>query len=573
MRQSERARRLYHSVYCSGGKHNPLACLLILLLLGGTIIAGCSPPQKTQAEISVSLVVDDHTIILQVPAGSSAQQAFFQAGISLSALDRSEPPLFTILSNGSTVKLIRIEEKFEVEQQIIPFDRQTIRNDSLPEGDARISQSGSNGKKEITYRILVENGKETSRSVVKEVILTEPVTEIMMVGGQTPYQSLTIKGRLVYLAGGNAWLMEGTTGERKLLVSTGDLDGRVFNLSPDGSWLVFTRGSKDTKQINTLWAVRTNQAERLIDLKISNVVHFASFADDNFSLGFSTVEPRSTAPGWQANNDLQILGLGIKGLLTKPSVVLDVNSGGVYGWWGANYSWMPGGQSFVAARPDGIYMIDRQTGEEKTILEILPFQTGGDWAWVPGISCSPGGKVIYAVNHSSNNLTGNAEQTPNFDLVAIPLAGGAPVTILKDVGMFAYPVVSSGAPNSQTNIKSTTSPASISSTAIITGTSAGNPLSNFQIAFLQAISPLQSDTSKYRLDVMDRDGSNQKVLFPDESLSGLEPQKVVWSPMKNEDGNLWISLIYQGNIWLVDSVNGKAQQITGEGVVSRIDWR
>ncbi len=36
----------------------------------------------------------------------------------------------------------------------------------------------------------------------------------------------------------------------------------------------------------------------------------------------------------------------------------------------------------------------------------------------------------------------------------------------------------------------------------------------YQIAFLQAENPERSDTSRYRLAVMDRDGSNRRSLFP-----------------------------------------------------------
>jgi hypothetical protein len=48
---------------------------------------------------------------------------------------------------------------------------------------------------------------------------------------------------------------------------------------------------------------------------------------------------------------------------------------------------------------------------------------------------------------------------------------------------------------------------------------------------------------------------------------------VVWSPHPFTNGSLWLAVIYQGNLWLVDSANGDAQQITGDGLISRIDWK
>ena len=99
----------------------------------------------------------------------------------------------------------------------------------------------------------------------------------------------------------------------------------------------------------------------------------------------------------------------------------------------------------------------------------------------------------------------------------------------------------------------------------------------YQVAYLQAIFPNQSESSRYRLVVMDRDGSNRKVLFPtDDRSGGLSPQNDwgVWSPAPMpESGNYAIALIYQGNLWIVDTVTGKAQQITGDGLTTRVIWK
>ena len=78
-------------------------------------------------------------------------------------------------------------------------------------------------------------------------------------------------------------------------------------------------------------AVRTRNLEpKLISLQGKNVVHFASWIPGTNSVAFSTVEPRSAAPGWQANNDLY--RVSITG--GTPRKLLSASSGGVYGWWG-----------------------------------------------------------------------------------------------------------------------------------------------------------------------------------------------------------------------------------------------
>jgi hypothetical protein len=72
---------------------------------------------------------------------------------------------------------------------------------------------------------------------------------------------------------------------------------------------------------------------------------------------------------------------------------------------------------------------------------------------------------------------------------------------------------------------------------------------------------------------MDRDGSNREVLFP-QNGTGLEPQKVVWSPeplVTRTDHT--IAIVFQGNLFLVDVANGEIWQITGDGLTSQVDWR
>jgi Tol biopolymer transport system component len=160
-----------------------------------------------------------------------------------------------------------------------------------------------------------------------------------------------------------------------------DLDGGDFSLSPDGNWLLFTRDLNQENVINSLWAVKLDtESSPLVDLKASNIVHFAEFSPNSMTIAYSTVEPRSAAPGWQANNDLLLMGLSQSGFITKARSLVDTNSGGVYGWWGTDYTWAPDGESMAYSRPDGIGLIQIQEDIVITPLrDIIPFQRR-DWA-------------------------------------------------------------------------------------------------------------------------------------------------------------------------------------------------
>ncbi len=518
--------------------------LLSLLLLAVLTLTACRSPQVTGEDITIRILADGESQALTLPAGSTVSQALQSAGITIGNLDRSAPPLYTVLNTGDSVTLTRVEEKFETEEQIIPFEKQVVRNESLPDGETRLVQAGVNGLQEITYRIVLEDGDEISRSTVKSVTLQEGAPEIVMVGAQASFAPLPIPGKIAYLAGGNAWLIDAVTSNRTPIVTTGDLDGRIFFLSPNGNYLVFTR--KSTKpadqEINTIWAVRTNGGKPFAT-GIANVVHYAEWIPGTNSIAYSTVEPRSTAPGWQANNDLHRYSIttGAK------ARILDAGSGGVYGWWGSVYSFSPDGR-LAYARPDGIGLVDIDGKYIKPLIDITPYNTRSDWAWLPSLAWGADGNTLFYTSHAPPPSLVNEEDSPFFDLNAVSFENNANVEIVTRTGMFAYP--------SSSSVQSSSSER------------------QYQVAYLQAIFPEQSETSRYRVVVMDRDGSNRRTVFPANDAPGLQPQTPVWAPgpIDGQAGD-FIALVYQGNLWLVDSGNNQAYQVTGDGLVTRIDWK
>jgi hypothetical protein len=257
------------------------------------------------------------------------------------------------------------------------------------------------------------------------------------------------------------------------------------------------------------------------------------------------VEPRSTAPGWQANNDLIFRKFSSSGAVGQPAEVIASNSGGVYGWWGTTYVFSPDNESIAYARPDGIGLVDVGENALVTLLENVPLQTGSDWTLIPGLAWGADSNSLYTVTHAPPAGSVTPEESPFFDLSALSLTNSTNVNMVKQSGMFSYPSVSTQ-----------------------------DDESGYKVAFLQAIFPDQSDSSRYKLLTMDRDGSNRSVLFPPEGSAGLAPQTPVWSPAppESESGN-YLGFIYQGNVWLIDTITGKSQQITGDGLASKLDWK
>jgi resuscitation-promoting factor RpfB len=522
-----------------------LATSVIFLLL-----VACTP-QVQQENVTVNVTADGIDQIITLPVGSTVQQALNAANISLSQADRVTPPVYTLLTEGLDITVTRVREEFETQQVIIPYERQELHNESMTAGETRLVQAGQNGLREINIRHVFSDGVETSTSTVSDNVLQAALPEIIMIGVQSPFAPLSIPGKLVYLTGGNAWIMEGTTSTRRPLVITGDLDGYIFSLSPDGKMLLFSRKSSlpADQECNTLWVVNTeSQPASPISLSISNVIHFAAWQPGKeYVIAYSTVEPRATAPGWQANNDLHFLTLE-NGVPAKTEDVIDTNSGGVYGWWGITFAWSPDGNSLAYSRPDGVGLVDIPGATLNSLLSITPLNTHSDWAWTPDLTWGSDSQTIYLITHAAPTGLVVPEESPNFDLASISLSDNVEVTLAKQTGMFAFPAVSS-----------------------LRQSDSG---SSYLVAFLQAIFPTQSVTSRYQLKVMNNDGTDIRLLFPAEGQSGLETStRPVWAPQTLENGSNFIGVIYEGDLWIVDATSGQSQQVTGDGLTVQIDWK
>jgi hypothetical protein len=517
-----------------------------MVLVAALVCGSCELPQPNRGQIRVNVDAVGRNQSVSVPAGSTVAQALKSAGLTVGTLDRTEPPAYSILENGATIHLVRVEERFRTAIQSVPFDRQILRNESLPKGEERLVQAGVNGQQELTYRAVFEDGVQINEAVIKNVVISDPTPEIVMLGSRSSLIPLAIPGRLVYISAGNAWLMQTSTSGRSLIVNTGDLDGHVLQLSSDGKFLLFTRrsGKPLEQEINTLWIAPVDRGSAgEVALNVSNVIHFADWMPDSTTrVVYSTVEPRANAPGWQANNDL---GRATVGGDSTP--ILDAQSGGVYGWWGTSFAFSRTGR-IAYARPDGLGIVIQDGGYLAPLLKITPLQTHGDWAWSPGISWGPDSQTIFVVDHAPAAPPTPAEESATFDLKAVSLSSNTTVTLAENVGMFASPSASP--------------------------TVAGDKAGAYLLAFLQAIFPEQSATSRYRLVVMDRDGSGRRELFPPNDQPGLEPQRLAWAPSElSGQAGRNLCVLYQGNLWLVDSGDGQAHQITSDGLVSGVDWK
>lgn len=521
--------------------------VLLLFLLA---LVSCNPSAGIQY---VAVVVDGETLV-GATAGPTVRDALADLGVAFDEDDRVAPAEISVVEDGMTIRVTRVETEAEITRRILAFERRTVIDVTIPTGETRLLEPGRSGVEELTYRIRREDGEQVERTLVRRVLLEEPRPEVVLVGGQVEHEPVVLDGTVASISGGNIWLIRTVSANRWRLTHSGDLDGRVFRLSPDGAYVLYTRATTSTASVernepahapfNTLWLIETNPgATHPVRIAVDNVLWAdwePSCGEWNLGSGcriaFAAGAPAPGNPGWRAENDLVIAQPNPEsGRLDDEQRIIEPSSGGAYGWWGTTYAWSPDGQRLAYARADEIGAVDVPTGTVATLASFPPYRTYASWVWAPTVGWSSDGAFIIAALHSPPEADPAPQDSPVFDIWTIAAGGNLQARIASRAGMWAAPRY---APRGDT------------------------------IAYGQARSPSASGTSSYDLYVMDRDGSDARHLFPSSTDLGLDYPEYAWAPSGNS-----LIVVYRGNLYLVSLGDGTSSPLTADGISTLVDWR
>ena len=506
------------------------------------LLAACAPTPKR-----VILLVDGERRVVETQA-VTVQDFLNEQKIILGDNDRVDPPLFAEVPRSATITVTRVQFKTQIVRQPIPFTRQLVEDESYPQNQMRVVQLGTNGTVEITYTLTLEDGKESARRETGRKIISEPKDEIMAIGTQGSLASVPLAGSIVYLANGNAWVMRHSNNEKRPLTTTGDLDGRVFSLSADGRYLLFSRAKNaNSNSLNSLWLIDTLVlGETPRALPVDNVL-YAQILPDGRGIVYATGEKTEGAPGWKAHNDLLFASLAVSDTtpLKPPQVIWKPSVPAPFSWWGTNFAIAPDGRALAYAFANEIGFVDltsRATDDNSTPRTVLkkfaPFRTRADWVWMPQLAWSSDSRFIVGVVHAPFGNPLVASDDPTFEVWALARDGTVNAPLAKQTGMWATPVWSP--PNAR---------------------------GDSQIAYGVALVPSDSERSRYALNTMDRDGGNKKQIFPLPNEGGLIVIQIAWSPDAQQ-----LVAVRDGDLWLYDLVSGLWSQLTANGASSMPRW-
>ena len=521
------------SKFCSlAGAPTGRYCLSLLTACLFLLLPAC---QRTPRLTTVTIEVDNTSRTLQTEA-QTIREVLQEANIELGPLDRVNPDLNYSIDPAIVIRVTRITEETSTQLETLPFERRVVVNEALPPGEQRLAQLGVNGQVEIVTRITYEDGVEVSRTQVSKTTLQPPVEEVLVVGAEGSDTNVNFEGIITYLSGNNAWIMRNNSSARRPLTGSGDLDGRVFDLSPDGSTLLYTRSVSDTidTPLNELWQIDTRiVGEKPISLPLKNLL-YAEWSPNltETVIAYSTGERAPGQPGWRANNDLWLWNPTDD--LSDRVAIVPPNTDGLYAWWGTNFAWSPDGRYIAYAKANQVGVINIISQTITPLQQFAPYQTNSNWVWVPSLTWSPDSRFIATTIHGEPIEGESPERSPVFDLWLLAVNGTLKIEIQEQVGMWSNPAWHQGG-----------------------------------IIFGQAVSPLNSINSRYKLGFIDWDGSNFNIIYPRGEEAGVNLPEIAWSPVGEAQSFIFVN---RNNLFLASPGNQPPQKLTTDNQSHRPQW-
>jgi len=139
--------------------------------------------------VPVSLL-DDGKEITIMTYKDTVREAIADSPVSLSPKDRLEGvTLDDKIVEGMKIKVVRVEEELVTETESIPFKVVSRENNNMDKGTERVVREGKEGIREKLYKVVLEDGKEILRELVKDSIVMNPVDKIVELGTVLNYKT------------------------------------------------------------------------------------------------------------------------------------------------------------------------------------------------------------------------------------------------------------------------------------------------------------------------------------------------------------------------------------------------
>lgn len=156
-----------------------------------TVIKGDMAVKITRAKkIQIKAKAGDKTVML---ATGTVKDALDKSGLTYDTEDEISPSLETKISDGMTIKLVRLNTKVHTRTVKIAFQTIQKKSNRVERGTTDVSQKGQEGVRTIKEKVVYKDGKEVKRVEISNEVTKQPVNKIVLIGTGPPMNP-AIKG-------------------------------------------------------------------------------------------------------------------------------------------------------------------------------------------------------------------------------------------------------------------------------------------------------------------------------------------------------------------------------------------
>ena len=183
-------------------------------------------------------IVDGNTTTVRKTTYKKVEDILKELNITLGEKDEVTPGLNSEVATVDTIKIARTGKITETKKEVIKFETKEEKDDSKYVDEKVTKVEGKNGEKEVTYNVVREKGKEVSREVASEKVITEATAKVVVVGTKqrpaaqqqavaaqqsyaAPAQSYSAPGGSVVLSNGNTAGADGAAAAQEMARRTG----------------------------------------------------------------------------------------------------------------------------------------------------------------------------------------------------------------------------------------------------------------------------------------------------------------------------------------------------------------
>lgn len=147
---------------------------------------------KVEVEKAFQLTLNDGGTETQVWSTSTTVADFLKGqNVALNELDRVEPGMEEQITANSVVNVVRVEKVTDVVEESVAFGVVRKKDNNIDKGKEKVVTPGQEGKVAKHYEVVLENGKEVSRDLIKTETLADSKDKVVAVGTREIVQQVS----------------------------------------------------------------------------------------------------------------------------------------------------------------------------------------------------------------------------------------------------------------------------------------------------------------------------------------------------------------------------------------------